>query len=124
LDVVGAAGKTGEALLTKQDGEGVDANCVAGGSEFLLHVLNRETAFAHSNRQITDPIAGGSGLRSALRLAEEESALLRLVAEPKTQDAEGPGRVAERAGDVGRRFLPEEVSTECFVLTLQGELRR
>src|ERR1035438_839978 len=35
--VVSAAGKPGEALLTEQDGEGVDADGVAGGSEFPLH---------------------------------------------------------------------------------------
>src|ERR1039457_3375398 len=32
--VIGAAGKTREALLTEQDGEGVDADGMAGGSQF------------------------------------------------------------------------------------------
>jgi len=57
-------------------------------------------------------------------LAEEGGALLRVVAELITQDAKGTGRIAEAAGDVGRGFLPEQVSTECLVLTLHGELRR
>jgi len=97
---------------------------VAGGSEFLLHVIDREIAFPHGHRQIPDAIAGRRGLRSALRLAEEGGALLRVVAELITQDAKGTGRIAEAAGDVGRGFLPEQVSTECLVLTLHGELRR
>ena len=121
--VIGTAGKTGEALLTEQDGEGVDADGVAGGSQFLLHVIDREIAFPHGNRQITDPITGGRRLRITLRLAEEGGAFLRIGAELITQDAEGAGGIAEAAGDVGRGFLPEEVSAECFVLTLHGELR-
>jgi hypothetical protein len=58
-----------------------------------------------------------------LRLAEEGGAFLRVVAELITQDAEGAWGIAEAAGDVGGGFLPEEVSTEGFVLTLHGELR-
>src|SRR5260370_24426508 len=85
--VIGAAGKTREALLTEQDGEGVDADGVAGGSQFALHVIDREVAFAHGNSQITDAVAGGRGLRPALRLSEERGAFLRVVAELKTEDA-------------------------------------
>src|ERR1019366_1873245 len=57
--VVGAAGKTREALLTEQDSEGVDADGVAGGSEFALHVIDREIAFTHGYRQIPNEVAGG-----------------------------------------------------------------
>ena len=45
--LVGTAGKTREALLAEQDGEGVDADGVAGGSELALHVIDGETAFAN-----------------------------------------------------------------------------
>ena len=95
---------------------------MAGGSQFALHVIDREIAFAHGHRQITDAVAGGRGLRSALRLAEEGGAFLRVVAELITQDAEGAGGVAEAAGDVGGGLLIDEVSAEGFVLALQGEL--
>src|ERR1700720_3961101 len=86
--VVGAAGKTREALLTEQDGEGVDADGMTGGSEFALHVVDGEIAFAHGYGQITNAVAGGRGLRTALRQAEEGSALLGIVAELITEDAE------------------------------------
>jgi hypothetical protein len=115
-------GKTGETLLTEQDGEGVDADGVAGGSEFALHVIDREIAFAHGHRQIPNAVAGGRGLRSSLRLAEEGGAFLRVVAELMAEDAEGAGGVAEAAGDVAGGLLIDEVSTEGFVLALQGEL--
>src|ERR1035437_5802512 len=104
-------------------GEGIDADGVAGGSEFALHVIDGEIALAHGHRQITDPIAGGRRLRSALRLVEEGGAFLRVVAELITQDAEGAGGIAEATGDVGGGLLSEEVSTEGFVLALHGELR-
>src|SRR5712692_9435565 len=98
--VVGASGKTREAFFAEQDGEGVDADGVAGGGEFALHVIDREIALAHGYRQITDAVAGGRGLRTALWLAKEGSAFLGIVAELMAQDAEGAGVVAEAAGDV------------------------
>jgi hypothetical protein len=58
-----------------------------------------------------------------LRLTEEGGALLRVVAELITQDAEGAGGIAEAAGDVGGRLVLNEVSTEGFILALHGELR-
>ena len=62
-------------------------------------------------------------MRSALRLAEERGAFLRVVAELITQDAEGAWGIAEAAGDVGGGLFLDEVSTEGFVLALHGELR-
>src|ERR1017187_10102348 len=110
--VVCAAGKTREALLTEQDGEGIDADGVAGGSEFALHVIDGEIALAHGHRQITDPIAGGRRWRSALRLAEEGGAFLRVVAELITQDAEGTRRVTEATGGLtGQRSHNLLIST-------------
>ncbi len=99
--LIGAAGKTREALLTKQNGEGVDADGMTGGGEFALHVIDREIALAHGHRQITDAIAGGRGLGSALWQTEERSAFLRIVAELITQDAERAWGITEAAGDVG-----------------------
>src|SRR5271165_771713 len=97
--VIGAAGKTREALLTEQDGEGVDADGVASGSEFAPHVINREIAFAHGYHELPNAVAGGRGLRTALWLAEEGSAFLRVVAKLIAEDAEGARRVAETTGD-------------------------
>ena len=48
---------------------------------------------------------------------------MRVVAELVTQDAEGAGRIAEAAGDVGGGLVLDEVSTEGFILALHGELR-
>jgi hypothetical protein len=121
--VVSAAGKPGEALLTEQDGEGVDGDGVAGGSEFALHVIDREIAFAHSHRQITDAISDGRGLRTTLRQAEEGSAFVGIVAELIAEDAEEAGGVAKAASDVGRGLLIDEEGAEGFVLALQRELR-
>src|ERR1039458_1066934 len=122
--VVGAAGETREALLSEQNGEGVDADGVTSGSEFALHVIDGEIAFAHSHRQITDAIAGGRGLRAALRLTEEGSPLLGIVAELMAEDPEGAWGIREAAGDVGGGLLLDEVSSEGLVLALHGELRR
>jgi hypothetical protein len=47
---------------------------------------------------------------------------LGIVAELMAEDAEGAGGVAEAASDVGGGLLIDEVSTEGFVLALQGEL--
>jgi hypothetical protein len=58
-----------------------------------------------------------------LRLAEEGSALLGIVAELMAKDAEGAGGVAEATGHLGRGLLIDEVGTEGFVLALHGELR-
>jgi hypothetical protein len=58
-----------------------------------------------------------------LRLTEEGSALLGIVAELMAKDAEGAGGVAEAAGHVSGGFLIDEVSAEGFVLALHGELR-
>jgi hypothetical protein len=55
--------------------------------------------------------------------AEKGSAFLRIVAELMAEDAEGARGVAETAGHVAGRFFIDEVSTEGFVLALQGELR-
>jgi len=89
--VVGAAGKPGEALFAQQDGEGVDADGMTGGSEFALHVIDGEIAFAHGNRQIANAVAGGRGLRTAMRHAEEGSAFLRVVAELIQRTRKAPG---------------------------------
>ena len=48
---------------------------------------------------------------------------MRVVPELMTQDAEGAGRIAEAAGDVGRGLFLDEVSAEGLVLALHGELR-
>jgi len=96
---------------------------VTGGSEFALHVIDGEIAFAHGYGQIANAVAGGRGLRAALGLAEESSAFIRVVSELMAEDAEEAWGVAEAAGDVCRGLLIDEVSTESFVLALQGELR-
>jgi hypothetical protein len=103
--VIGAAGKTREALLPKQDGKGVDADGVTGGSEFPLHVIDREIAFAHGYRQLPNAVAGRGGLRPALRLAKEGSALLGIVAELMAEDAEGARGVTGNDGRLRPRAL-------------------
>ncbi len=95
---------------------------MAGGGQFALHVIDREIAFAHSYRQIPNAVARGRRLRAALRLAEEGSALLGIMAELMAKDAEGAGGVAEAAGHVGRGLLIDEESAEGFVLALHREL--
>jgi len=57
-----------------------------------------------------------------LWLAEEGSAFLGVVAELMAEDAEGARGVTEAAGYVAGGLLIDEVSTEGFVLALQGEL--
>jgi hypothetical protein len=73
--------------------------------------------------QITDAVADGRGLRTALGQAEEGSAFFGIVAELIAEDAEGSRGVTEAAGDVAGWLLIDEEGTEGFVLTLQRELR-
>ena len=120
--VIRAAGKTREALFTKQHGEGVDANRVAHGSEFPLHVIDREIAFSHGNGQITDAVAGGGGLRSTLWLAEKGSALLGIVSEQMAKDAEGAWGVTKTARDVAGGLVVDEERAESLILALHREL--
>ena len=96
---------------------------MSGGGQFALHVIDREIALAHGYRQIPNAVARGRRLRTALRPAEEGSALLGIMAELMAKDAEGAGGVAEAAGHVGRGLLIDEVSAEGFVLALHRELR-
>ena len=87
-----------------------------------VNKYNREIALAHGHGQITDAVAGGRRLRSALWLAEEGRAFQGIVAELMAEDAEGAGGVTETTGDFSRRLVIDEEGTERFVLALQGEL--
>jgi hypothetical protein len=120
--VVGAAGKAREAFFAEQKDQRVDADGVAGGGEFALHVIDREIAFAHGHGYLADAIPQRSGLRSAKRLTEEGSAFFWVVAELMTEDAKGARGVTEAAGDIGGGLLVDEEGAEGFVLALQGEL--
>jgi len=95
---------------------------VAGGGEFALHVIDREIALAHSHGQLPNAVAGGRGLRPALWLAKEGSALLGIVAELMAEDAEGARGVTKATGDFDRGLFLDEEGTEGFVLALHGEL--
>jgi hypothetical protein len=121
--VVGAAGQTRETFFAEQDGKGVDADGMTSGSEFALHVIDGEIAFAHGYGQITNAVAGGRRLRTAMRQAEEGSAFLGIVPELIAEHAEGAWRVPEAASDVAGGLVIDEEGTEGLVLALQGELR-
>jgi len=90
----------------------------------VLHVIDREIAFAHGYGQIANAVAGGRGLGTAMWQAEEGSTFLGIVAELIAEDAEEAGGVAKAARDVGRGLFIDEEGAEGFVLALQGELRR
>jgi hypothetical protein len=120
--VVSAAGKPREALLTEQDGEGVDRDDVVGGGKFPLDVIDRKIAFAHGYGQITDAIAGGGGLRSTMGLAKERGAFVGVVAEVMTKDPKGARRIAETSGNVAGGLFIDDEGAERLVLALHGEL--
>jgi hypothetical protein len=122
--VVQAARQTREALLAEQDRQSIDADGVAGGGQLSLHVIDREIAFAHGHGQITDAVASGSGLGTAMRLTEEGLAFGGVVSELMAEDAKGARGVAETAGDVAGGLVVDEEGTECFVLTLQGDRKK
>jgi hypothetical protein len=110
------------ALFAEQDGEGVDGDGVAGSGQFAPNVIDREIAFAQGDGQIADAVAGGSRLRSTLRLAKEGGAFLGAVAELMAEDTEGADGIAETAGDVAGGFFIDEVGAESLVLAPHGEL--
>jgi hypothetical protein len=95
---------------------------VTGGRRVPAACHNREIAFAHGYRQITDAVAGGSGFGPALWLAEKGSAFLGIVAELMADDA-----VTETTGNVGgtaphrRRVTSTEEGTEGFVLKARAK---
>ena len=120
--LVGATGETGEALFAQQQGEGIDADGVAGLGEFPLDVVDGEVAFAQGYRQLPDAVASRGRLGAAMGLAEEGGALEGVMAELMTQDAEGAWGIGEAAGDVGGGFLLDEEGAEGLVLALEGEL--
>jgi len=97
---------------------------VTGGGEFPLHIVDREIAFAHRHGQSANAVAGGGGLRSALRLPEEGGAFVGVVAELMAEDTKSALGVAETASDLDRGLLFDEEGAEGFVLALQGKCGR
>ena len=100
----------------------MDADRVAGRGQFALDIVNGQIAFAHSDDEIAHPIAGGGVLRSGACRLKEAVAVVGFVAELMTKDAEGAGRIAKAARDLGRRKLIAEVSAESFVLALERRI--
>jgi hypothetical protein len=92
-------------------------NALARG-QLALNVVDREVALAQRHHQLADRIAGGCGVRAG-EGAEEGRALLEVVAELVTEDAEGAGGIAEPPSRLGGRELLDEVGAEGFVLAMQ-----
>jgi hypothetical protein len=86
--------------------------------QFALNVIDREVPLTQAHYPFADRITGGCGV-GAGEGTEEGSALLGVVAELMTQDAEGAGRIAEAPSRFGGRELLDEVGAEGFVLAMQ-----
>jgi len=118
--LIAAAGEAGKALLAQQYRQGIDADAVAGLSQFALNVVDREVALAQGHGRLAHAVAGGSRARAALNLAEESGALFGVVAELVDQHAKGAGRITEALGGLGRKELFDEESAQGLVLPLKG----
>ena len=118
--VIEAAWQAGEAFLTQQDGEGIDADGVSGLGQFALDVVDGEVPFAHGHDEFAYLIADWGVARPRLNRLKEAALLVGVVAELVAEDAEGAGHVAEAAGDLVGRAAFDEVGAEGFVLSVQG----
>ncbi|MBM3749024.1 MAG: hypothetical protein FJW34_24925 [Acidobacteria bacterium] len=98
--------------------EGIDADGVIVGGEFLLNVVDREVALTQSDDQFPDRVAGGGSVGTGLGL-EEGRAFGGVVAELMTQDTETAWGVAEATGRFGGREMLNEVGAESFVLAME-----
>jgi hypothetical protein len=120
--LVAAPGQAGKAFLAHQHREGVDADAVAGGSQFRLDVVNRQIALTYRHGQFANTVASGSRAGTARRRREKGGALLRVVSELIGEHAKAAGRIAEAPGGPGRRDLFGEEGARGLVLALEGQL--
>ena len=118
--LIEAPGQACEALLAEEDGEGVDADGVPRVGQFASDVVDGEVSLPHGDGQVPDAIALGGGVRSRGGRGEEHGPLGGIVSELMTEDAKGPGCVAEAVRDLMGGCLLDEVSAEGLVLPLLG----
>ena len=118
--LIEAAGQACEALLTEEDGEGIDADGVSCVGQFASDVVDREVSLAHGDGQVPDAITLGGGVGSRCGRREEDGPLGGIVSELMTEDAKGPRCVAEAMRDLLGGLLLDEVSAEGLVLALLG----
>jgi hypothetical protein len=118
--LVEAPGQTCEALLTEEDGEGVDADGVPCVGQFASDVVDGEVSLAHGDGQVPNAVAFGSGVRSRGGRGEEHGPLGGIVSELMTEDAKGPRCVSEAVRDLMGGQLLDEVSAKGLVLPLLG----
>ena len=118
--LVEAPGQACEALLAEEDGEGVDADGVPRVGQFASDVVDGEVSLAHGDGQFRTRSRLGGGVRSRGGRREEHGPLGGIVSELMTEDAKGPGCIAEAMGDLVGGSLLDEVSAEGLVLPLLG----
>src|SRR3954454_2135434 len=97
--LVEAPGQTCEALLTEEDGEGVDADGVPCVGQFASDVVDGEVPLPHGDGQVPDAVAFGGGVRSRDGRGEEHGPPGGIVSELMTEDAKGPRCVSEAMRD-------------------------
>ena len=117
--LVRTAGQAGEALLTQDFPDGGIAQGSAVGFEGAFDVIDRMVLLAQGNDQRLGGVGLGLRFRARLAWAKEVE---RLAAELAAQDAEGPGGVAEAAGDLPGGELFDEKGPQGFVLAVRGGL--
>lgn len=121
--VVESSRETGEAFLPQQEGQGVDADALPRLRQFPLNVIDGEVPFPHGDDQFPERIADRSRCWSLAARRKEPGTEVEIVAELMTEDPKGPVGIAEATGDFGRTELIDEVSTQGFVLPLEGRFR-
>jgi hypothetical protein len=117
--VIAAARQAGEALFAHEHSQGIDADSMAGQSQFALDVIDGEVLFAQGHGQLADAIAHRSPVGAGFGVLEEGGAFLGVVAEVVAENAQGVGGITEAAGDLGAGQFLDEEGAEGFVLAVE-----
>ena len=115
--------KAGKAFLTKQEGQRIDTDGMSGSRQFSLNVVDGEVAFPHRDHQVSDRVTDRRQGWFLGETREESCSKAGIVAELMAKDTEGTWCITESAGDLDRRKLLDEESTQGFVLPVDSRFR-
>ena len=118
--VIPASRKALESLLAHKRGQCIDADAVSGSRQLVLDVIDRQVLFAHSDGQVSDPIAHGGPLRPVFDMLKEGGPFFGNMPKLVAEDAKGTRGVAETTGDFMGGLALDEKGTQGFVLPVEG----
>ena len=87
--------------------------------QLVLNVINRQVLLSQSDGVLADAITSGRALGAMFGNLEEGAALVGVMAELVTEDAESAWGVMKAAGDLGRREFIQEIGAKGFILAVK-----